>query len=276
MSKLKSRLVGTGLGRALLNYSHGKSLRDLKAHNPESASSTANAVIADRLIANLTPQGGAFLDVGAHIGSILSSVRHAVPTATIYAVEADPDKAAALKPKYPYCTFFDVALGEGEGQIEFYRNPNATGFNSIAPSDKPGVEKIVVPVGRLDDLLPDETIDVIKMDIEGAELGALRGAEALIARSRPTVMFESVRPDTNALGYSPAMLWEWFDAHGYHVVVPDRVAHTAPPLTLEAFLDAHHYPFRSKDYFAIPSEKRDAVRERARAILGVQVRQTGR
>lgn len=270
MSKFKSRLVGTGLGRALLRFSHGQSLRELTVRNPETASSTANAIIADRLIANLTPEGGAFLDIGAHIGSILSSVRHAVPSAKIYAVEADPDKAASLKVKFPYCTFFDVALGEGEGQIEFYRNPNATGYNSIAPSDKPGVEKITVPISRLDDLLPNEMIDVIKMDIEGAELGALRGAEALFARARPTVMFESVRPDTNALGYAPEMLWDWFDAHGYHVVAPDRMAHDAPPLTREAFLDAHHYPFRTKDYFAVAEEKRQALRDRARALLGVK------
>lgn len=271
MSKLKSRLVGTALGRALLSFSHRKSLRDVSMHNPETASSTANAILADRLIAELTPEGGAFLDIGAHIGSIFSGVHHAVPSAKIFAVEADPDKAASLKARFPYCQLFDVALGEGEGQIEFYRNPNATGYNSIAPSDKPGVEKITVPISRLDDLLPEEMIDVIKMDIEGAELGALRGAEALFERARPTVMFESVRPDTNALGYSPAMLWEWFDAHGYHVVTPDRMAHDAPPLTLEAFLDAHHYPFRTKDYFAVAQEKRDVVKARARAVLGVPV-----
>lgn len=271
MSTLKSRLVGTALGRLSLRFLHWQSLRGLTVSNPETASSVANAIIADRLIARLTPADGAFLDIGAHIGSIFTTVHHTTPNAKIYAVEADPAKAASLKRKFSYCTLFDVALGEGEGQIEFYRHPSATGFNSIAPSDKPGVEKITVPISRLDDLLPDEMIDVIKMDIEGAELGALRGADGLFARSRPTVMFESVRPDTNPLGYSPAMLWEWFDAHGYHVVTPDRMAHNGPPLTLDAFLDAHHYPFRTKDYFAVAAEKRDAVKVQAREILGVRV-----
>ena len=268
---LKSRLVGTALGRWLLKASHRRSLRALTAGNPETASATANAIIADRLIAQLTPEGGTFLDIGAHIGSIFSAVHHSTPGAKIYAVEADPDKAAALKSRFPFCTVFDVALGEDEGHVEFFRNPTATGYNSIAPSNKPGIEAILVPIARLDDLLPEASVDVIKMDIEGAELGALRGAEALFARSRPTVMFESVRPDTNALGYSPAMLWKWFDAHGYHVVPPDRMAHDAPPLTLESFLDAHHYPFRTKDYFAVPDEKRTALRARARTILGVRV-----
>lgn len=271
MNNLKSRLVGTSLGRALLAYSHRRALRGLPVGNPEAASEMANSILADRLITQLTPPGGTFLDIGAHIGSIFSTVHHANPQASILAVEADPDKAASLKGRFGYCRLFDVALGEGEGEITFYRHPNATGYNSIAESSDPGVEKISVPVARLDDLLPDEMVDVIKIDIEGAELGALRGAEVLFQRARPTVMFESVGDEVNALGYAPVMLWDWFNDHDYQVVTPDRLAHDAPALTKEAFLDAHQYPFRTKDYFAVASEKRIAVRDRARAVLGIRV-----
>ena len=264
-------MVGTILGRFLLRLAHLKSLLDIKTKNPESASFTANGIIASVLVENLTPDRGAFLDVGAHIGSVFSSVHHVSPSAKIFAVEADPMKAEWLKGKFPYCTLFDVALGEQSGEVEFYRNMNEAGYSSLIPVEGPGVEKVAVPIARLDDLLPTQVVDAIKMDIEGAELGALRGAEALFERSRPIVMFESMGLEENALGYSPTLLWEWFFERNYHVLLPDHVAHMAPQLSLDSFIDSHHYPFRTRDYFAVPAEKVDAVRERARSVLGINV-----
>jgi hypothetical protein len=112
-------------------------------------------------------------------------------------------------------------------------------------------------------------VDVIKIDIEGAELGALRGGQDLVARSRPVIMFESTELAENSLGYSALALWNWLDSMGYVVFTPDRVAHDAPPLSQEAFKDAHYYPMRTLNYFAIANANRDMVRDRAREILGV-------
>jgi hypothetical protein len=122
----------------------------------------------------------------------------------------------------------------------------------------------------LDHLLQDAPLDYIKMDIEGAELGALRGGQTVLNRTRPTIMFESASAAENTLGYSAEQLWHWFDTAGFMVVTPDRLAHDAPPLSLETFLDAHAYPMRTHNYFAVPVEKRTVVRDRAREILGIR------
>ncbi len=267
--ELKDRLVGTRLGFALLNFKHWGSLVTVPVRNPESASLIANAILADKLVTRLCPAGGTFLDIGAHIGSVFSSVHRHDRSIDIIAIEADPAKAAALKRRFPYCRVLDVAVGERDGTADFFVNPKASGYNSLVSGDAAGLQRIAVRIARIDGLLPSEDIDMIKIDVEGAELGALKGAEQLLRRCRPTVMFESTRADRNDLGYSATQLWEWFDALQYRIYTPDRVPHDAAPLCLSAFIDCHQYPFRTQNYFAIPGEKRLAIRDRARDILGI-------
>lgn len=51
--------------------------------------------------------------------------------------------------------------------------------------------KIRVPSRTLDDVPHNLThIDLIKLDVEGAELGGLRGGDRVLALSRPVVMVE--------------------------------------------------------------------------------------
>ncbi|MGX9352982.1 FkbM family methyltransferase [Shimia sp. W99] len=266
---MKSRLVGTWAGDVLLRFSGWRSLKSVPLGNPEAAGARANAVLADRLIAQLCPAEGRFLDIGAHIGSVFASVHRATPGAEIIAIEADPDKAAALRARFPYCTLIEAAVGESEGSVDFFRDPGKSGFNSLAPGE--GRERITVELRRLDDLLPDTKVDLVKIDVEGAELGALRGGARLIARGRPVILFESTEVGPNALGYSAEMLWQWFDSHDYGVFTPDRLAHEAPPMSCEVFVDSHQYPFRTLNYFAVPMEKRVVTRDRAREILGITV-----
>jgi hypothetical protein len=78
-------------------------------------------------------------------------------------------------------------------------------------------------------------------------------------------MFESAPAEV--LGYTKPDLWQWFEDHDYAVFLPNRLAHAAPPMTLELFLDSHQYPRRATNYFGVPSEKIAEVRERASAIL---------
>ena len=266
---MKEKLVGTRVGKFLLGFNRWQALRGIPLHNPEGASTTANAILADRLIQRLCTPKGTFLDVGAHIGSVFSSVHLYDRTVQIVAVEADPGKAESLRQKFPYCKVLDVAVGDEVGHVEFFINPSATGYNSLVP-DRAGNQRVIrVPISRLDDLLPDVEIDLIKIDVEGAELGALRGGKLSIERNRPTIMFESCGTGINALGYSSEQLWQWFHEMGYLIFAPDRLAHDAPPLTLEVFLDAHFYPFRTQNFFAVHRERRTEIRDKARKILRV-------
>lgn len=266
---MKRHLIGTWAGDLLFAARSRAEIGRLAFGRLEQGSMLANDALADRLIVRLTQPGAAFLDVGAHIGSILAGVRRHVPGARIFAVEADREKAAFLMRKFPDIRLFDCAVGDRAGRATFYRDLDNPGFSSLIAPDRAGVETIEVEIRRLDDLLPGEEIDVIKIDIEGAELAALEGGAGMIARGQPTIMFESNPASPDPSCPDRAALWDWFDAAGYEVVAPDRLAHDAPPMSRETFIDAHHYPRRSHNFFAVARGRRTEIRDRARAILGI-------
>ncbi len=268
---MKKLFVGSGLGATGLAWRSWGNLKSIPFGNPERAAAVANAILSERLITQLPQARSSFLDIGAHIGSVFSAVHHNEPTVTLRAIEADPSKAAELTSKFPHCEIFNCAVGETPGTATFHIHAKA-GYNSLVEQKgSRSVGSVDVEVRTLDELLADAEVHVIKLDIEGAELGALIGGRELVQRNRPLIMFESVSLEENSLGYSPEMLWRWFDAEGYQVFTPDRVAHTAPPLTLDVFLDAHAHPKRTHNYFAIAEENRTDIRDRARSILNVPV-----
>ena len=259
---MKTKIMNSSVGRTLLSIRRNWELRSLSTKNPEKAGIIANAIIADKLISQICPKGGTFLDIGAQYGAIFSLAHSFDKSLQVYAFEAESKKANGLKTTYPYAKVYDVAIGEKEGEAILYLNPNASGYNSLVPGDNR--QEVPVRVAAIDELLPK-----VNADIEGAELGALIGAKMAIQRSNPTIMFECVLPSENPLGYSAGKIWDWFSKNGYGLFTPDRVAHDAPPLGRETFSDAQQYPFRSHNYFAISSARRLEIRDKARSILNV-------
>ena len=71
---------------------------------------------------------------------------------------------------------------------------------------------------KLDDVFPrDVTIEVMKVDVEGAELAVLEGAGETIERTKPYVIFEANSDTSEAAGYSIETLLSWFTDHGYRL-----------------------------------------------------------
>lgn len=259
------------MGEKLLDLRSWYDLRSVSFDNPEKASMVANGLIADRLIARLPKQGSRFLDIGAHIGSIFSAVHRHDNSVQITAIEAEADKAKHLRTAFPYCEVLNFAVGEEDGTATF-NIMKSSGYNSlVSGAGGEVVAQQTVDLRRLDGLFPETTFDTIKMDIEGAELGAMRGGQDLLQRSRPTIMFESAKTEENSLGYSSAKLFDWFSSEDFVVLAPNRVAHDAPALSKDAFLDAHAYPMLTHNFFAVAAERRHEIRDRARDILGIRV-----
>lgn len=91
-------------------------------------------------------------------------------------------------------------------------------------------DKLVVPVRTADAIVRDDGAapDVIKIDVEGAELLVLRGAEEIMRTTRPALIVEA---------HSAKLTFEiqrWLDARGYEVqaladLAPSRVLLSARP-----------------------------------------------
>lgn len=265
MLSLKRKLVGTSLGRIALNV---RNLLEI-LHTPRVALGTVvNDQLAGALVARLCREGETFVDIGAHIGSMIAEVKFYCPKARIIAFEAIPEKAENLTRKFPDVLVHSCALSDEEGETSFYVDLEESGCSSLAA--RPGrSQEIRVNKKLLDTILFDSDVHIIKIDVEGAELGVLRGADKLITRCQPIIMFESGPGDV--LGYTKNDIFQWFAKHDYGLFAPNRVAHTGGPMTLDGFLDSHEYPRRTTNYFAIPMGRFQEIRLRAQALGGGQV-----
>jgi FkbM family methyltransferase len=127
-------------------------------------------------------EGCNVLDVGANIGiyTLLAAKRGA----NVFAIEADPVNAATLRHHLALnklserVKVIEMAASEGAGTVELHRNSANSGASSFYGDG----ERFVVKTDSIDSLqLPP--IDVCKMDIEGAEILALRGMHRTFANS---------------------------------------------------------------------------------------------
>jgi FkbM family methyltransferase len=268
----KQILLGNRIGEFAMFARRRVELLRAAIFQPEAVGTLANDQLAGLLVASICDGRKTFLDVGAHIGSVMSAVRLHNRSVRMIGVEAMPDKADNLRRKFPDAIIHGCAVAESSGDTVFYIDMRRTGYSSlIRPVGNPkGVREIVVPVKRLDDIIPDSDIDVVKMDIEGAELGALRGATGLLSRNSPVVMFES-GPQKLGSRFGKNDLFRYFQQKDYVIIVPNRLAHNGCGLTEEGFLEGHLYPRRATNYFAIPMCRRKEIRNRARRILGIHV-----
>lgn len=267
---IRQIIVGTRVGRIAQSTKALIGLCLAARRHGESMGTHCNDVIAEKLITNMCPNGGCFVDIGAHIGSISSEVLRTAPNATIYAVEAMPDKAENLQKKFKKIHVLNYAVGNDQGIIPFYVNKSRSGYSSIiqpSSESKDIWKEIQVKTKRLDQIILDTAIDVIKIDVEGAEYDVIRGSKNIIRNFRPLIMFES-GPYLSSLEKNIRIgIFNFFKDNNYIVLIPNRLAHNDDGLTIDCFLDSHIYPRRTTNYFAIPVEKKHMWKEKARAVL---------
>ena len=263
-------MVGTRVGRIVQTTQALIGLCLAAQRHGESMGTYCNDVMAEKLITRLCPDGGCFVDIGAHIGSISSEVLRTTPSASIYAIEAMPDKAVNLQQKFPKIHVFNYAVGNDQGTVPFYVNKNRSGYSSMIPPNddsKDKWSKIQVQIKKLDQIILHISVDVIKIDVEGAEYEVILGSNKIIKNYRPLIMFESGPFLNNPEMNNKIGIFNFFKDNNYILLVPNRLAHNDDGLTVDCFLDSHIYPRRTTNYFAIPVEKKHAWKEKARAVL---------
>jgi hypothetical protein len=114
---------------------------------------------------------------------------------------------------------------------------------------------LTVEVRTLDQLLLDEPkIDFIKLDIEGGELNALKGATETIGQHKPVVLFEcGATASLNEVNVSRRDLFEFITGKlGYQVFTYSDFLHNKGPLSFDEFRKCGIYPFKAFNFVAIP------------------------
>lgn len=154
------------------------------------------------------------VDVGCHKGEILDIFIKAAPKGAHYGFEPIPSYYQALKKNYPHVAILPYALAEKEGEATFNYVKNAPAYSGLKKRsyaiDQPDIEKIPVQIKRLDTVIPtDKTIHVIKIDVEGAELGVLKGAYEVLKRDQPLIIFECGLGASDYYGTTPEAVYSF-------------------------------------------------------------------
>ena len=270
-SIVKQKLLGGAIGSAALSLRDKFEILHAAYTNSERLGTLANNQLATKLVTRICQSHKTFIDVGAHIGSIISEVAYGDSSVRIVAFEAVPEKIVRLRRKFPSIELHHCAAGESSGEVSFFVNIGQSAYSSLlrpAGADERAVSEIRVPLKRLDELVSSNDVDVIKIDVEGAELGVLRGSANILKNCRPTIMFESSWSG-NDLGYTKEALYQFLSSNDYAVLIPNRVAHNDPGLSQDGFVESHLYPRRTINYFAVPNQRRVEIRDRARNILKI-------
>ncbi len=133
---------------------------------------------------------GVMLDGGAFKGDSAAEFIEGVHPAKILAVEADPKtflklSAYAEAEKRAEVLPINAALFDRDGEME-YVSSGSRGSGKNGQNHRANVK--TVPCRTIDTLTDGLDVDLIKLDVEGAEDSALRGAEGVLVRCRPNMV----------------------------------------------------------------------------------------
>ncbi len=152
-----------------------------------------------RLMLGVLRPGGVVLDVGAYLGfySVLAS-RRVGPDGRVYAFEPERTNFAWLQRNVhinqcPNVVLHRKALSDRMATQTVYRNARDPSRSGLTPRD--GWEtKAVGEVDTGDHLVDAPAVDVVKIDVEGAETSVLRGMKSLLTRSLNPTLFVEMNP----------------------------------------------------------------------------------
>jgi FkbM family methyltransferase len=205
--------------------------------------------------------GMTFLDIGAYHGiySIIAA-RKLGSAGRIVAFEPSPRDRSRLQLHLRYNRIKSVTLEpyalaaeEGKARLNIVLNGYTNMSSLRLPSVGHPVKKIEVDTTSLDGYLDRkhiDTVDLMKIDVEGGEAETFRGADRLLSRLRPSIICEVLDRVTRPWGYPACEIisllrtydYEWFD------ILSDG--------SLTPHLPRMEYP-EVRNYLAVPREKRD-------------------
>jgi FkbM family methyltransferase len=197
----------------------------------------------------LKPNSNA-VDVGCHIGSVLCLLRTIAPEGKHVAIEASKIKGEWLKKKFPTVDVYNVAVADRSGRAPFEENICQPGYSKLlGDNQKTENNYYDVEVSRLDDILTNR-VDFIKLDIEGGELAALKGAIATLDKWHPSLLFEC---GSEYVPNKPSRreLFDFLTQRGYSIFCFADFLFDKGPMEFEEFRRCGLYPFRAFNFVAV-------------------------
>jgi FkbM family methyltransferase len=187
------------------------------------------------------PAGYNVIDAGAHIGYYALMAAHRlrqVGAGLVFAFEPHPINFADLQRNKQLNNMSNLipiqkAVADQTTRMRLFSNSGLRGgsvCNSLKQFSAHDISH-EIECTTLDDFMDthkEAKIGLIKLDVEGAELPALRGAQRLIERDKPYIMYEEAEDRDRAFGYEIKDLRSFLESLGYKIYpVQDRYINNA-------------------------------------------------
>ncbi len=189
--------------------------------------------------------GMGMLDLGANIGVFALLAASLVgPNGSVLAMEPNPANARLLEAsrlanEFSHLTVCQAAASRSAGVLALH----CAGSNGTATeaAEQALLTAQTVAALRVDDLVgAGQPVDLIKIDVEGAEHLALTGAEAVLRRCRPTIVSEfSPGLLRHVSGIDGASYLRFLQAFGYQLAVLGRDGSFVPGASVDAIVAAY-------------------------------------
>lgn len=182
--------------------------------------------VGRRVLRRLLRAGDVFVDCGAHVGFMtLAAARCVGPAGRVIAFEPMPETAERLGQNIRLNGLTNVEViakavsdRSGTAALHSFHEGDAKDVSLGRLDGKTVRRQTPVQTVRLDEAI-QPPVRLIKLDVEGAELAALRGGRGLLAACRPHMLIELNRLTARAFGYEPIDIVRWVleSVGDYHI-----------------------------------------------------------
>ncbi|MBF8673904.1 FkbM family methyltransferase [Pseudomonas fulva] len=174
----------------------------------------------------VTDDRAVVLDIGANCGWYALALAKHRPDAAIHAFEPIPHTHAILMRNIQHNQLFNIvphrlAFSNVQATLEFLYTPDCSGATSQVvagqPGDQASLQKVACPATTLDLFCTQHNLapQVIKCDVEGAELMVIEGGDHVLAVHKPVILIELLRKWAKPFGYHPNDVVQRLAVHGY-------------------------------------------------------------
>ena len=179
------------------------------------------------------------VDVGANVGYFTMLMSQAASGGSVHAFEPIPLNAALLRTSMELNGLTNLrinqcAVGDFVGVVSFSQSFDSA-YSSIHNTQRKPLERtLTVPVTTLDDYLERESVtrvDILKVDVEGAEGLVVAGASRLLSdetRRPRVIMLELFDQNLQAFGSSVKTVTEKMETFGYKPFVVNEEGEMEP------------------------------------------------
>ena len=169
------------------------------------------------------------IEIGANLGYFTNLFQALVGTnGQLHAFEPVPSTFQQLQSTLPNgrnnCTLYNLGTAKKAGEVIFHVPLKDHGQATMSPHDCKSwkdreIEEVACSVIKLDEFTPVSSltkIDFIKIDVEGAELPSLQGAEHILRKHKPILFVEGCKAWMKSFGYNAKELEAFLRSLSYN------------------------------------------------------------